>query len=272
MSQKWALVSGGSIGIGYEICKLFAYDGVNLVIPALPTDDLDRAANFFRSHYGVEVVMIPADLILDTEPKRIFDLLAEKGIKIDFLVNNAGFGMYGDFLKTQLDREAGMVKLNCISLMSMTALFLEQAVREGRHLKIMNLASTAAFQPGPYMAVYYATKAFVYSFSLGLRLEMEDLGYDVTVTALCPGPTISPVASPTGSHFWDNLDTKGSWLFTLMKPTTPEQVAKAGYKAMMKGKRMVVPGWRHKIIAYLSRIDTTSISGKVVRFLQRQHK
>jgi short-subunit dehydrogenase len=184
-------------------------------------------------------------------------LFASVHTPVDVLVNNAGFGLNGRFAETDLDRELAMIQVNIAALTHLTKLFLKPMVERGRG-RILNVASTAAFQPGPLMAVYYASKAYVLSFSEAIAEELGGTG--VTVTALCPGPT--------ATGFAEAAEMTNSRLFKLKKPMTSMDVAKAGYRAMQRGKRIVVTGAMNKLLAQSVRISPRALVTKVTRTLQ----
>ncbi len=184
------LITGASGGIGYELAKLFARDHHNLVLIARSSDKLAQVAKELQAH-GVTVKTIALDLAEPPAPKFLFDQLQREGVAIDILINNAGFGAFGDFAQMPEQEILGQIDLNITALTALTRLFLPPMVQR-RSGRIMNVASTAGFQPGPLMAVYYATKAYVISFSEAIANELHDSG--VTVTCFCPEPRIP--ASP----------------------------------------------------------------------------
>ncbi len=181
---KTALITGASSGIGYELSKLFAQDSYDLVLIARSENKLQDLAAKLQNEFGSQVKVIVQDLGINFAPKTIFSQLQEENITIDVLVNNAGFATYGLFTETDLQAELEMMQVNMVALTHLTKLFLPGMVQR-RQGKILNIASTAAFQPGPLMAVYYATKAYVLSFSEAIANEL--IGTGVTVTVLCPG-------------------------------------------------------------------------------------
>jgi short-subunit dehydrogenase len=232
-----ALITGGSGGIGLELAKQFAAHGHDLVLTARSRDTLEAVAGTIEGKHAVKVTVIADDLTDPDAPQRLFDAIAAENIHIHFLVNNAGFGLGGEFVDTDIKRELEMVQVNIIALMQLTKMYLPAMVkRKSGH--ILNLASTAAFQPGPLMSVYYASKAFVLSFSEALDEELRNTG--VSVTCLCPGATATKFAETAG--------VGNSKLFATIGGTTAEQVALYGYEAMMKGERVAVVGTRNKIM------------------------
>jgi short-subunit dehydrogenase len=181
-----ALLTGASSGIGYELAKLFAQDHYNLVLVARSAGELTQLADELQREHSISAKPIALDLTAVPAPQFLFDQLQREGIAVDILVNNAGYGKFGEFAKIPLEESLGQIQLNVIALTHLTKLFLGPML-ERRAGKIMNVASTAGFQPGPLMAVYYATKAYVISFSEALANEVSGSG--VTVTCLCPGVT-----------------------------------------------------------------------------------
>jgi short-subunit dehydrogenase len=256
-SSRTALVTGASSGIGKAIAEQFARDGVNLVISARSADQLAALAAQWQSQYGVQVKAIPADLAQPGAAQALFEAVAAGGIALDFLVNNAGYGGFGLFADTALEGELAMMRLNMEALTVLSKLFLPQvASRRGR---IMNVASTAAFQPGPYMAVYYATKAYVLSFTEALAAELAGTG--VTVTAFCPGPT--------ASGFQDRAVMQDSALVKGRKLPTSEEVGLAGYRAMMAGKRVYIPGLMNWLMAQSVRFSPRTVVTTMVKYISR---
>jgi len=229
--RRTALITGASAGIGLSFARVFAEHGFNLVLTARREDRLQAIAAGLAQQYGVGVRTIAADLADPDAPKRMTDELTEAGIAVDVLVNNAGFGLYGPFTDTAWDTELQMLRVNIVALTALTKLLLPGMVAR-RYGRILNVGSTAAFQPGPLMAVYYATKAYVLSFSEALANELAGSG--VTVTALCPGPT--------ASEFQSAAQLEKSRLVGFLRMQTSDEVARAGYEALMKGKPVVVPG------------------------------
>lgn len=254
--KKTVLITGASAGIGCELAQIFARDGYHLVLVARSGDRLQKQAEALAKAFGVSVKVLVKDLCLPRSPSEIFIELQKEGIDVDVLVNNAGFGNHGFFTETDLDNELDMLQLNIVALTHLTKLFLQPMIKRGEG-RILNVASTAAFQPGPLMAVYYASKAYVLSFSEALWEELRGTG--VTVTCLCPGPTASEFQSRAGLK--DLLLLKGGMM-------TSGKVAEIGYRGLMKGKRVVIPGLKNTIAAFLAGISPHAIVLRVVRTLQ----
>lgn len=257
-NKQTALISGASGGIGYELAKEMAQQGHDLVVVARSEAKLLAMAQEFNQKYNVQVQVITKDLSQPSAPDEIFAECEDANITIDMLVNNAGFASYGLFHELDRGKEMNMMQLNMMALVHLTHLFLPSMVERGNG-RILNIASTAAFQPGPLMAVYYATKAFVLSFSEAIANELDGTG--VTVTALCPGPT--------QSGFQSRADMEASKLVQngLM---AAETVAKIGYEAMMKGKTVEIPGFSNKVGAALPRFVPRNMVTKIVRNMQEQ--
>lgn len=253
-----ALITGASGGIGADMARLFAREGYNLVLVARSENKMQALASELTGKYKTKITILPYDLVDQAAPEQVFKELAERKLPVQMLVNNAGFGEYGFFEEIKLQRELDMMQLNMGAVVALSKLFLQQ-LPKGEQGKILNVASTAAFQPGPLMAVYYATKAFVLSFSGALANELEDR--NVTVTALCPGPT------KTG--FEQDANLSGSDLFA-SNVASSEEVAEAGFKAMMAGDTVVIPGARNKTLAFAVRLAPRNFVTRLVRFMQEK--
>lgn len=260
-SIKTALITGASSGIGYELAKIFARDKYNVVLVARSDKKLQEIAAEIEKEYGVTAKVIAKDVSKITAAQEIYNILKQEGIKVDALVNNAGFGDFGFFTETSWEKELEMINLNMTSLTALTKLFVKDMVSR-KSGKILNLASTASFQPGPLMAVYYATKAYVLSFSEAIANELQGTG--VTVTALCPGPT--------ESGFQSAADMKDSKLVKGKKLPTSKEVAEYGYQAMKSGKVVAVHGMMNKIMAQSVRYSPRSVVRSLVRAMsERTH-
>ncbi len=257
--KKTALITGASLGFGVEFAKNFAKDGHNLVLVARSIDKLNALATEIKSQYNVEVLVMGKDLSKMEQVQSIYDELQAKNIHIDFLVNNAGFGDYAFFHEAEYAKLEQMIDLNIKALTKLSHLFVKTMVTKGAG-KIMNVASTAAFQPGPMMAVYYATKAYVLYLGEAMKNELEGTG--VTITTLCPG------ASETG--FQNAADLHESKLVKGKKLPTAKEVADFGYKAMMKGEMTVIEGTMNWINAQASRFLPRNWVLKVVRMVQER--
>ncbi|SDM99636.1 hypothetical protein SAMN04487949_3108 [Halogranum gelatinilyticum] len=248
-----ALVTGASSGIGWELSKLFAADGYDLVLVARSEDKLRELGEMLQREHGIGVTVVVKDLARPESPGEIQAALDERGITVDVLVNNAGFGTNGPFTETDLGRELDEIQVNVTALTELTKRFLPGMVERG-HGRVLNVASTAAFQPGPFMAVYYATKAYVLSFSEAISEELDGTG--VTVTALCPGAT--------STKFDERAGVTDTPLFQ-GDVASAADVAETGYRATMQGKPVVVHGWKNKLLTLAVRFSPRSTIRKVVK-------
>jgi short-subunit dehydrogenase len=258
--NKTALVTGATTGIGFEFTKLLAADGYNLVLIARDEQKLRQIAASSQTQFNVSVKIYPKDLSVNSGIEDVVRQIREDVGTINILVNNAGFGISGAFVETDLSRELEMIQLNVVSVVILTKLFAREMAQR-RQGKILNVASTAAFQPGPFMTIYYATKAFVLSFSEGLAEELKDSG--VTVTALCPGPT--------ATEFSKRAELEKSRLFKggLIPVLDPATVAKIGYEGLMKGQRIVIPGLMNKIGAFAPRFIPRRLVTQITKQFNR---
>lgn len=245
---KYVLITGATIGIGYELAKLFAKDGYNLVTVARNQRDLERTANEFRE-FGIAVVPISKDLFEKEAAFELYVQVKAKGIEPEILVNNAAQGLYGEFLETDIQRELDIIQLNTASLVVLTKFYLKDMVARGSG-KILNVASVASKIPGPLQSIYHATKAFVLSFSEAIREEVKDTG--VTITALMPGVTDTDFFAKA-----DMLDSKV--VQDKDKMADPADVAMDGYKALMNGDDKIVSGFANKIQVAMSNIIPDSV-------------
>lgn len=235
-SKQYALVTGGSMGIGYELAKLLANDGYNLILVARNEGKLAWVANEIKGQYGVDVVTIPKDLFAYENAFALYEDINARGLQVDILINNAGQGEYGEFKDTDIRRELDIIHLNVCSLVVLTKLFLKDMIQRGSG-RILNLSSIASKVPGPWQSVYHGTKAFVQSFTEAIRSELKDTG--ITVTALLPGAT--------ATDFFNKADMNESKIVEEGKLASAEDVAKDGYKALMNGDDMVVSGFKNKL-------------------------
>jgi len=251
---KYALITGGSDGIGYELAKLFARDGYNLVIVARDRERLEQVADKIASQYKTKVIPISKDLFWHEAPSEIYDELLMKEIKIDVLVNDAGQGQHGFFADTALQRDIDLIQLNIISLVSLTKLFLKDML-DRNDGKILNLASMVSVYPSPLLAIYAATKAFVLSFSEALANEVKDT--NVSVTALMPGGT--------NTDFFAKADAKNTKEYQESDLASPADVAKDGYEALMKGEVKVVSGMKNKIQAAMANVIPDTVLANSMR-------
>jgi len=253
--SQTALITGASAGIGRELAKLFAKGGYSVVLAARNGARLDQFADELQRQFTISVKAFALDLGSASAPQFLFDQVERETIGIDVLVNNAGYGKLGAFADVPLEESLGQIELNITALTHLTKLFLGPML-ERKSGKILNVASTAGFQPGPLMAVYYATKAYVISFSEALANELSGSG--VTVTCLCPGAT--------DTEFQKRAGTEETLLFKL-RPMTAKAVAHDGYRALMKGKPLVISGLKNWLLAESLRISPRRVVTAVSRRL-----
>src|SRR5712692_9306797 len=242
-----ALITGASSGLGSDYARIFAAHQKDLVLVARRRDRLESLAEEISVAHGVKVQVIDADLAVPSTPRRIAEEVKRLGLEIEYLVNNAGFGTTGLFAQTDPARELEMVQVNIAALVELTRTFLPPMIRRG-HGRVLNIGSTAGFQPGPFMAVYYASKAFVNSFTEALWYELRGTGVSATVS--CPGATATEFSAVAG-----NDRTR---LFKLGALNAAE-VAQQGYQAMLEGKPLVIHGLKNRILAGSVRISPRPI-------------
>jgi len=252
-----ALITGASNGIGLELARVHASKGDDLVLTARNKSKLDELKSELESKHQIKVYTIGKDLALPESARELYDETTRLGIRIDYLINNAGFGDFGMFAERDWEKQHQMIELNITALTQLTKLYLKDMIARGSG-KIMNVASTAAFQPGPLMAVYYATKAYVLHFSEAVANEVRNKG--VTITALCPGPT--------ESGFQSAASMEESRLFKGKKIPSSKSVAEYGYHAMMKGQAVAIHGIMNNILAFFVRFTPRAILVKVTRMIQ----
>ncbi len=254
---KTALITGASSGIGKALAENFAADGYQLVLAARGVAKMQALADELKQRHGTTTAVIAADLETSEGAAALHAEVKRRGIVIDALVNNAGYGAFGEFKGSALGPELAMMQLNMTTVVVLTKLFMPDLL--ATRGKVLNTASTAAFQPGPYMAVYYASKAFVLSFSEAIASELEGTG--VTVTALCPGPT--------ASGFQDKADMHASALVKGKKLPTADVVAAAGYRAMQRGQRVVIPGTMNWLMAQSPRFTPRNVVTSLVKVMSK---
>jgi uncharacterized protein len=258
-ARQTVLVTGASGGIGYELAKVFAAGGSDLVLVARSAGKLEELAGELRNRHGIGARVLAIDLARPGAADEVFGAMQEAGVHVDVLVNNAGFATYGPFLETDLQAELDEMQLNMVTLTHLTKRFLPGMVSR-RWGGVLNVASTAAFQPGPLMAVYYATKAYVLSFSEALAEELRGTG--VTVTVLAPGPT--------ATGFQDRAAMAESKLFSSLKVADAAGVARAGYEGFRAGRRIVIPGLANRLLAQSYRLTPRALTTRVVRSMQER--
>jgi short-subunit dehydrogenase len=259
MSRKVALITGASAGLGEQFARCFAKDGHDVILVARTASRLEALATRLEQEHPVKAHVLAADLSRPEEPQRIFDEVRSRQLEVEFLVNNAGYGSAGPFLEQELTREAEMVEVNCTALLKLTHLFAKPMRQRGSG-RILNVASTAGFQPGPFMATYYATKAFVVNFSEALAHELKGTG--VTVTCHCPGATHTEFASRAGNE--------QSRLFQRPGVAKAPDVAQDAYDAMMKGRVLAIHGFVNWLAAASVRITPRSVVRSIAASLNQK--
>ena len=257
-SARRVLITGASGGIGYELARLFAADRWDLVLAVRNGDKLNEIAGELSAAHKVEVQTVPIDLCQSGAARQLFDASRSAGQPLTALVNNAGFGLFGPFAEAEPAAVDQLIQLNIAVLTELTRLALPELIAR-RHGYILNVASAAAFQPGPLMAVYYASKAYVLHFAEAIAEELEGSG--VRVTALCPGPT------ETG--FMHRAAMEGSKLFQ-SGVMSAQDVAKAGYEGLLHGKRLVIPGFKYKFLTTAVRFAPRIWAAKIAKAVQER--
>jgi uncharacterized protein len=254
--RKTALITGASFGIGMEFARIFAREGYSLVLVARSADKLRQLAAELEKNHGTRSLILAADLTEPGAPAYVLDQTTRADIQVDVLVNNAGFGQYGLFAENDLEECLRQIHLNVTTLTHLTRLYLPAMVQRESG-RILNVASTAAFQPGPLMAVYFATKAYVLHFSEALANELQETG--VTVTCLCPGAT--------RTEFFKRANITGAKLlkFGAMDART---VAEDGYRGLLSGKPVVISGFKNWLLAQSIRVSPRRLVTAIARKIQ----
>jgi len=253
-NPSWVLITGASTGIGKELALRCAREGHHLVLVARNAERLSALSELISERYHVRVVVIPKDLTAVSAPEEIFSQLLQQDIQLDVLINNAGTGQCGLFEHIDQARNNQMIDLNIRALTELTNLAIHHMRQHGGG-KILNVASTGSYQPGPYIAVYYATKAYVLSLTQALRKELRGSG--ITISVLCPGSTATEFSQRAGK-----ADIKGAM--------SPQKVADAAYKGLDKGKAVIIPGFINKIFIFASKLLPGTLSASVVARIQRK--
>ena len=255
--RRFALITGGSSGIGFALAKVFARNGYGIIIVARKAEELERAQQELRKEYNAEVITMQADLSVPSQVQNIFDQCKQQNLPVEVLVNNAGFGNYGKFADIALEKHLQMIDLNIRALTQLTGLFLSQFLQANKG-GILNVASTAAFQPGPLMATYYASKAYVLSFSQALRSEVA--GRNIHVTALCPGATKTNFQNLEKGFSNTRLIKNGGMM-------SAEAVAEVGFAALEKNKSVAIPGFANKLLAFSTRLGPRNLVTALSRWV-----
>ena len=256
-NHKIALITGASSGIGKALAENFAQDGYDVILAARSVSKMESQAADLQERYNITATVIAADLESNEGAANLYREIKNSGFMLSALANNAGYGTFGEFKDSTLQSELAMMQINMSTIVVLTKLFMPDLLATNG--KIINTASTAAFQPGPYMAVYYATKAFVLSFSEAIAAELEGTG--VTVTALCPGLT--------ASGFQDKADMHASALVKNKNLPTAEEVAALGYRAMQRGQRVYIPGVINWLMVQSLRFTPRNLVTKIVKAMSK---
>lgn len=255
---NYTLITGATSGIGYELARLFAENGHNLILVARHEDVLQATATELQDQFGVSVLTFAKDLFVFENAFELCGEIKEQNLRVDILVNDAGQGQYGKFVDNDIYRELDIVELNISSLVVLTKHFLKEMVARGSG-KILNLSSIAGKVPGPYQAVYHGTKAFVQSFTIAVRDEVRETG--VTLTALLPGAT--------DTDFFHKADMEDAKIVQENNLADPAEVARDGYDALMAGKDMVISGFRNKMQVAMSHLKSDSQNAETMREQQK---
>lgn len=253
------LITGASSGLGLEFAKLYAKDKNNLLLIARNKEKLNELKNEFESKYQIQVFILPCDLSLKESISKIENFILENKLNVNILINNAGFGDFNKFVDSDINKQNQMINLNILALVNLIHLIANQMVKN-KEGKILNVCSIAAFQSGPLMSVYYATKAFVLSFTQAISYELKK--DNIKVIALCPG------LIDTGFEKSSNLDD--SKLFKSLKIAKPIDVAKYGYKKLNKNKTISIYGISNKLIIMMSKFSPRKLVTKVVYNIQKK--
>lgn len=252
-----AVVTGASAGIGRELARELARRGFDVLLAARSEGALEILARELEEAHGVDAHVLPVDLARPDGPDRVRARIVELGLRVEVVANNAGFGQFGPYLELDAEAERDQLMLNVVALTRLTRLLLPEMVERGSG-RVLNIASTAAFFPGPLMTVYYATKAYVLSYSLGLGEELRGTG--VTVTCYCPGPT--------ESRFQERAGMEESNLFKRQVVMEADDVARQGVAAALRGRPVFVPGLMNRLGAFASRLAPRPFAARAVKRVQ----
>lgn len=256
--ESYTLITGASSGIGYEMAKILAERKHNLILVARNFDRLQGIRDDFEPKYGIKVKIFRKDLSMASNAEALYLEIKKENVQVDYLINNAGVGNYGEFTKTSLQEELNIIELNISSLVVLTKLFSQDMVKRGQG-KIMNIASLLSFLPFPYYSVYSATKAFVLAFSETVNAELQGTG--VMIKALCPGPIDTAFTTP-------EMATTNA--YKANKPVNPEFVAQEGIKLLFNTKSKKIVGFNNWFISNLPRVTPDFIMMKIKKNLASQ--
>ncbi len=259
ITSKVALVTGAASGLGYELALLLAKDRYDLVLVDIDSSKLDQAKEGIQRKFNSNITLLIKDLSTSNVAEEIFEEIKDTPIHV--LINNAGFGIFGTFSNTDWKRESDMLHLHIMTTTHLTKLVLKEMVERGSG-RILNMSSLAAFQPGPLMSLYYASKAYILSFSEAIANELKNTG--VTVTALCPGQTKTCFQEVVSEGSVDNKIG--------FNVGCPQEVAEYGYKAMLKGKTVAIPGTFNKFLSKLPRFMSRNAATAIVRKIQEKNR
>jgi short-subunit dehydrogenase len=243
MAKEWALVTGAASGIGAELCRLFARDGSSIILVDRNQSGLENMGQELTGKFGINTISLVYDLSLPEAPEKIFEELQAQNIEVDVLVNNAGFGTYGNFWETDLARDKALINVNIMTPMLLTKLFLPGMVKRRRG-RVLNIGSVSGFLASPYATTYYSSKAFLLSFSQGVNSALKDKG--VTVTVVCPGPTYT-------AFNWHNTGEHNTAPPRKKFQMDAKVVAAQAYRGMRRGQAVVIPGASNKALALLAK-------------------
>jgi len=255
--KPYVLITGGSLGIGLELAKLFATDRYNLIIVSKPEDELNACSNLLKKTYpGIDVITIQKDLSVQGAAKEVYNEVKKAGVEIDVLVNNAGFATYGYMDDISIERELSMINLNVVAVYHLTRLFMRDMIKRD-HGKILNVASTAGLSPIPHVCTYAATKAFSHNFSVALNYELVHAGSSVRVATLCP-----PAVRNTG--FAKAAGVEDAKIMNSPMAMEAPEVAKAAYKALFKEKTLILPGFLTRLVMNFIHLIPTNLKMKAL--------
>ncbi|MDT0643501.1 SDR family oxidoreductase [Zunongwangia sp. F363] len=264
-SKKTVLLTGATSGIGKALAHEFGKNGYDIIAVARNEKELENITSEIQNQHGVEVFTIVKDLAHDGAGQEVFNEAQKVDRTVNILVNDAGVGQRGNFVDIPFEKDQEIIHLNILALTQLTKLYMKEMVQRNEG-KILQLGSVAGFQPGPLVAVYHATKAYVVSFSEALATELEDMGSDVSITCLCPGPT--------DTNFFSRADMENTEVVAhkdkLMQ--TPEEVAKGAYKALMNGERIYIPGAPNKVMTFIRRAIPKSLQSKMQKQFYETHE
>lgn len=256
--KYYALITGASGGIGYELSQIMASKNHNLILVARSVYKLEELKEALVKNSAVDVRIFCADLALETERHKLIEAIRAEQLPVNILVNNAGFGDAGHFAQADWEKNERMIQLNITALTHLTREFLPELINSGSG-RILNVASMAGFMPGPLMSVYYASKSFVVSFSYALYHELRGTG--VTVTTLSPGPV--------QTNFFTEAGAPNATINRILKPANARSVARFGYKRMMQGRKRAIPGWKNNLMLLGVRFIPSEITNVVLGRLHR---